>query len=164
MCCDEVMELKWTIHELIKKANYDNLIDEKIDLRNYLREEDEDLVDLLETSVNGDYFYFPSDNLFEFNLHIKTTLIMLCSISLEEVPIDLEFDSQIKFSVNYIDDDTHVIDGITIDLKPYIFSEILVEKPMKVIKKGVYETFKEEVTKLTEDEKQINNPFAKLKK
>ena len=163
MCCNEVMGLKWTIQELIKKAKNDNLIEERIDLRNLLRPEFEDLVDVLETDVDGEYYYYQNDNLFVFDLHIKTTLIMLCSITLEEVSVDLDFDSQLNFSVNYIDDDTHVIEGITIDLKPYIFSEILIEKPMKVIAKGAYKKYNDESIELTNEEKEENNPFAKLK-
>ena len=157
------MGLKWTIQELIKKAKNDNLIEAKIDLRNLLRPEFEDLVDILETDVDGEYYYYQDENLFVFDLHIKTTLIMLCSITLEEVSVDLDFDSQLNFSVNYIDDDTHVIEGITIDLKPYVFSEILIEKPMKVIAKGAYKKYNDESIELTNEEKEENNPFAKLK-
>jgi uncharacterized metal-binding protein YceD (DUF177 family) len=157
------MGLKWTIQELIKKAKNDNLIEERIDLRNLLRPEFEDLVDILETDVDGEYYYYQDENLFVFDLHIKTTLIMLCSITLEEVSVDLDFDSQLNFSVNYIDDDTHVIEGITIDLKPYVFSEILIEKPMKVIAKGASRKYNDESIELTNEEKEENNPFAKLK-
>ncbi len=158
------MELKWTIHELIKKATSDNSIKDTLNLKTYLREEDEDLKDILDTSVEGEYYYNPKDEMFSFNLHIQTTLIMLCSITLEEVEVDLDFYSQLNFSVEYIDDDTHVIDGITIDLKPYVFSEILIEKPMKVISEGAYEKYKENLTELSEAEKVEDNPFAKLKK
>jgi uncharacterized protein len=158
------MELKWTIHELIKKANNENFIQAKLDLRPYLTKEFEDLIDILETEVSGEYEYFHSEEMFSFNLDIKTTLIMLCSITLREVEVALDFHSQINFSLSFIDDDTHVIEGITIDLEPYIFSEILVEKPMRVISKDAYQDYHDEVTKLTEEEIESSNPFAKLKK
>jgi uncharacterized metal-binding protein YceD (DUF177 family) len=158
------MKLKWTIHELIKKATNENSIEEKLDLRSFLREEFEDLVDILETNVVGYYRYYQNDQMFVFHLHIKTTLIMLCSITLEKIPVELDFNSQLNFSVNYIDDDTHLIEGITLDLKPYVFAEILVEKPMRVISEGAYKKYHEEKLKLTEKELEENNPFAKLKK
>jgi len=156
--------LKWTIHELIKKANNENFIQAKLDLRPYLSKEFEDLIDILETDVSGDYESFQAEEMFSFNLDIKTTLIMLCSITLKEIEVPLNFHSQINFSLSFIDDDTHVIEGITIDLKPYIFSEILVEKPMRVISEDAYNDYHDEITKLTEEEKEVNNPFAKLKK
>lgn len=164
MCCDEVIELKWTIQQLIKKAKNDNFIEEKLDLRNYLSDKQEDLTDILDTEVVGQYHYYHDDDTFVFDLHIKTTLIMICSLTLNEVPVKLDFNSQLKFSVNYIDDDTHVIEGITIDLVPYIFSEILVEKPMKVIAKGAEKSFKEETVELDQIEIDELNPFANLKK
>jgi len=158
------MKLKWTIHELIKKAKNENLIDETVDFRAYLKSEFEDLVDILDTRVVGEYHYYQNEDLFVFDLQISTKLIMLCSITLVEIPVDLNFHSQLNFSVNDINDDTHVIEGITIDLKPYIFSEILVEKPMKVIAEGAYEKYQEGLAQLSEQEIADNNPFAKLKK
>jgi len=158
------MELKWTIHELIKRAKNDNFIDEIIDLRPYLNPEIDDLVDISKTSVEGNYLYYPDEELFEFDLRVKTKLTMLCSISLDLVEINLDFDTQLNFSLDFIDDNTHVIEGITLDLKPYIFSEILVEKPMRVIAKGAYDNFHEDVVEISEKELQETNPFAKLKK
>ncbi len=158
------MKLKWTIHELIKKATNDNEINESLDLRKYLREDFVDVVDILETSVTGDFTYHEVDELFVFNLKIQTTLIMLCSITLKEIPVNLEFDSQLNFSVEFIDDDTHVIEGITIDLEPYIFSEILVEKPMKIVSRDAYDKYHEELEELSEEELIENSPFARLKK
>lgn len=158
------MKLKWTIHELIKKATNDNHIDAKLDLRKYLREDFIDLVDIFDTSVTGDFTYHEVDELFAFNLNIKTTLIMLCSITLEEIPVHLDFTSQLNFSVEFIDDDTHVIEGITLDIEPYIFSEIIIEKPMKIISHGAYEKYHEEIEELTEEEIIESSPFARLKK
>jgi uncharacterized protein len=158
------MKLKWTIHELIKKATNDNYIDAKLDLRKYLREDFIDLVDIFDTSVTGDFTYHEVDEVFTFNLNIKTTLIMLCSITLEEIPVNLDFTSQLNFSVEFIDDDTHVIEGITLDIEPYIFSEIIIEKPMKIISSGAYEKYHEEIEELTEEEIIESSPFARLKK
>ncbi len=157
------MELKWTIHELIKRAKNNNFIEEQIDLRPFLSSGFEDLADIVDTEVNGHYHYYEDEELFVFKLNVKTKLIMLCSITLKEVPIDLDFQTQLNFSTNYVDDDTHIIDGITIDLRPYVFSEILIEKPMRVIAPGAEKLLDEENTEMTEDEKLENNPFAKLK-
>ncbi|MDD3129656.1 MAG: hypothetical protein PHW21_04750 [Candidatus Izemoplasmatales bacterium] len=156
--------MKWTIHELIKKATNDNLIDESIDLRKYLKDDFDDFKDILETKVYGSYDYSRIDQVFTFNLNIKTTLVMICSVSLKQVEVKLDFDSQINFSVDYVDDDTHIIEGITIDLDSYIFSEILVEKPMRVVALDANVDFTAEKEKFTEEEIIENNPFSKLKK
>ena len=158
------MKLKWTIHELVKKAKNDNLIEGTLDLRKFLSSEVIDLLDISSTKVAGKYYYNEIENIFSFHLNIDTELKMLCSLSFETVPVNLNFYSQINFSVNYIDDDTHVINGITIDLAPYIFAEILIEKPMRVIASNAKIDVKQDLVKLTDEEKEAANPFAKLKK
>ena len=158
------MKLKWTIHELIKKAKTDNLITKKLNLRHFLNEKLDDVSDIYDTEISGEYHHYPNDNLFVFDLRIKTGLTMLCSVSLEKVEITLDFKTLINFSQQYVNDDTHIIEGITLDLAPYIFSEILVEKPMKVISKNAKVEKIAEFVTMTEEEKQENNPFPKLKK
>ena len=156
--------MKWTIHELIKYADNDIDLNRKINLKEFLSEDFNDVVDILDTSVSGNFEYIRVEDTFAFYLNIKTTLIMLCSITLKKVNVDLDFNTDLYFSRDYIDDDTHVIDGITIDLKPYIFSEIITEKPMRVVSQHAYENYEEDIEKLDEEEIVENSPFAKLKK
>lgn len=156
--------MKWTIHELIKKADSDIDLNRKINLKEFLSEDFNDVVDILDTSVSGNFEYIKVEDTFAFYLNIKTTLTMLCSITLKKVNVDLDFNTDLYFSRDYIDDDTHVIDGITIDLKPYIFSEIITEKPMRVVSQDAYDNYEEDIEKLDEEEIVENSPFAKLKK
>jgi uncharacterized metal-binding protein YceD (DUF177 family) len=155
--------LKWTIHELMKKVHSNNEIDDTFDLRSYLTEDFNDVVDILPTSVSGYFEYIKEEDVFAFYLHIKTTLKMLCSITLKEVLVPLDFHSDIYFSETNEDDDIHLLDSITIDLKPFIFSEIITEKPMKVISQNACENYEEEIEELDEEEIVENSPFAELK-
>ena len=82
-----------------------------------------------------------------FDFNITTSISMLCSLTLEEVNVDLDFETQLNFSVEYIDDDTHVLEGITIDIDQYIFSEILIEKPMKVYSPNALDEYEEATAK-----------------
>lgn len=156
--------MKWTIHELIKKSNSDVNIDRSLNLKKFLSDDFNDVIDILDTSVSGNFEYNEEYETFAFYLNLKTTLVMLCSITLKQVNVSLDFDTELYFSRDFIDDDTHVIKGITIDLKPYIFSEIITEKPMRVVSKGAYEEYDEKIEKLDEEEIVENSPFAKLKK
>ena len=158
------MKLKWTIHELIKKAKQENNLDFTLDLNRYITEKQEDLVEISEVKISGFYDYFENENLFIFDLHIKTDLTMLCSLTLEEVSVPLDFNTEINFSTEYIDDDTHVIEGITIEIDQYIFSEILIEKPMKVYAEHAHEEYHEDNYIASDEELETNSPFAKLKK
>lgn len=156
--------MKWTIHELMKKVYRDNDIEEVIDLHPFITSDFNDLVDILPTSVIGDFEYSESDDVFSFYLKIKTTLVMLCSITLKQVKVDLDFDTEIYFSKTREDDEIHKIEGITLDLKPYIFAEIITEKPMKVLTEDARKEYEETIEELNEEEITEKSPFAKLKK
>ncbi|XMB72726.1 hypothetical protein RJI07_02175 [Mycoplasmatota bacterium WC30] len=155
--------MKWTIHELVKKAKADSDLNFKLELQGYITEKQEDLVGISTTEVSGYFEYYKDENLFVFNLGIQTTLTMLCSLTLKEVLVELDFNSQINFSTEFIDDDTHLIDGITIDLDQYIFGEILIEKPMKVYDPNALKEYHEEKFKASEEELITSSPFAKIK-
>lgn len=156
--------MKWTIHELKKKVYSDNEIDVSVDLSSFVTEDFNDIKKISSTQVTGYFFYEEEEDIYTFSLDIQTTLTMLCSITLKEVDVALDFHSDIIFSETTEDDDIHKIDGITIDLLPYVFSEIVTEKPMKVVSEDAYEDFDEEQETLTEEEIVENSPFAKLKK
>ena len=157
------MKLKWTIHELIKNAKTNKELDFSLELGQYITQEQEDLVDISVATVTGFYEYFKDENLFVFDFIITTSLTMLCALTLEEVMVDIDFETQLNFSTKYIDDDTHVIEGITIEIDQYIFSEILIEKPMKVYTPNALEEYKEDVFKASEEELVSSSPFAKIK-
>jgi len=155
--------LKWTIHELIKRVKADSDLDFKLELQGYITEKEEDLVRISTTEVSGYFDYYKDEGLFVFDLDIQTTLTMLCSLTLKEVLVELDFSSQLNFSTEYIDDDTHLLEGITVDLDQYIFSEILIEKPMKVYDPNALKEYKEEIFKASEEELITSSPFAKMK-
>ncbi|HKL47380.1 MAG TPA: YceD family protein [Candidatus Izemoplasmatales bacterium] len=156
--------MKWTIHELKKKVYSENDIDQVVDLKNFITEDFNDLVDISPSKISGYFDYIKEDDVFAFYLSIQTTLTMLCSITLKEVKIDLDFNVELYFSETADADDIHVLDGITVDLNPYIFSEIITEKPMRVISEHAYDQYHEEKKSLNEEEIVSNSPFAKLKK
>lgn len=100
---------------------------------------------------------------FEVVLDIDVSLIVQCSVTLEEIPYQIKtiktvyytFDKEIVSSDDYI-----IIDGQTLDTREEILSEILIEKPMKFVKDGVeYDSEEEEDS----DEEYINPAFAGLK-
>ena len=155
--------MKWTIHELIKNSKTDTDLKFSLDLNGYITEEIEDLDRISITEVDGFYEFIKDEQIFIFDLNIKTQLTMLCSLTLEEVLVDLDFNAQLNFSKNPIDDNTHLIKGITIEIDQYIFSEILIEKPMKIYAPNALENYQEDVHVMDEKELTSSSPFAKIK-
>ena len=59
-------------------------------------------------------------------------------------------------------EDFHIIEGITVDLLPIIWSNIVLEKPMRVLSENAYDDFSENNIELEADENE-KNAFSKLK-
>lgn len=158
------MTVKWTIHELKKRVYSDNEINSTVDLSSFITGDFNDIKKISPTNIRGYFFYEEEEDIYTFSLDIQTTLTMLCSVTLKEVDVDLDFHSDIMFSETTEDDDIHMIDGLIVDLLPYLYSEIVTEKPMKVVSEDAYQNYDENQEVLTEEEIVENSPFAKLKK
>ncbi len=149
--------MKWTIHELTKLQNIDNEFNGTLDFAAFT--EGTDIVKISPVKINGSFEIY--DDLYEFYFDIKCTLTLSCAITLVDVPYELEFSVEEIFS-NNINDDFNNIEGITIDLLPIIWSNITLEKPMRIISENATEFIDSEATEKDEDES-INQAFAKLK-
>jgi uncharacterized metal-binding protein YceD (DUF177 family) len=95
-----------------------------------------------------------------FDLDIECELKMMCSVTLEDVLVPLEFDTQVRFSYS-IDDssDDYPIVKDTINLDDAVLSEIVLNIPVKVVKEG----FEDEFSEYEEVEEKINPSFQGLK-
>ena len=149
--------MKWTIQELIKNRKTNNEFHETVDLSVF--KENSDIVKISPVEVRGDYEIY-DDTDFEFLFDVKCTITMLCAITLEEVDIEIDFEAEETFSTEKNDDFIH-IDGITIDLLPIIWSNIILEKPMRVLSENAQRDFEKENVEI--DTENINQAFAKLK-
>lgn len=155
--------MKWTIHELKKIARSQPNFEGIINLNRFLTEDVLDVAEIGDVFVKGSFQLVNQDSQYWFDITIQTVLKMTCAISLELIDVPLSFETQLVFARTEIDDSTYLIDGITIDLDPIIYSEILVEKPMRVVKSGV-ELEQYHSNPEFEIEKESTNPFQTLKK
>lgn len=152
--------MKWTIQELRKLSRNLHHIEGVIHVKSFITPED-DILDIKDVQLKGEFHLIERDNIYVFDLDVQTTLTMSCAVSLKEVEVPLHFQTSLEFAESFVDDNTHIIEGITIDLDPVIYSEILIEKPMRVVHPDAYLDYHEEIETLDEDE--TNNPFAALK-
>jgi len=152
--------MKWTIQELKKLSRTSREFDGELDLSSYIQEDD-DILNISPVKVTGTYQII-EDSEYIFDCHIETVITMPCAVTLEDVDVPLSFNTELTFAKTMQDDNTFLIEGITIDLDPIIYSEILIEKPMRVVSPGSEEFLSSSET-LDEEEKESNNPFASLK-
>ncbi|MGE0003211.1 MAG: DUF177 domain-containing protein [Candidatus Izemoplasmatales bacterium] len=154
--------MKWTIQELAKIGRFGFSINEMISCDRFLAPDDPDILSISDVHVEGSMRIVNREERFEFSLRIQCTLTMPCAITLEPLEVPLDFETELAFATKNLDDFTHKIDGITLDLDPYIFAEILVEKPYRVTSEHAYDHYQEENIALDPDEVAENNPFAAL--
>jgi uncharacterized protein len=151
--------MKWTIHELKRRAYGDPTFDYVADFTSFLAYAS-DIVAIAPVHIHGSYRMQNQDSEIWFDATVETTLTMICAITLEEVEVPLQFQIDLHFAKTQIDDSVYLIDGITIDFDSVIWSEILIEKPMKVVKPGA---MLEQAQAVPDDDSETKNPFSVLK-
>lgn len=147
--------MKWTIHELIKNQNQDNTFEATLDFSNHIN--NSDILEISEVFVSGDYEIYDQIE-YVFYIDIRVTLTMACAITLDPVKVELDFTAEEVFTEDP-NDDFNTIDGITIDLLPIIWSNIILEKPMRVVSEHALEFIDDEEIEMDD----VNDAFSKLK-
>ena len=148
--------MKWTIHELIKNAKSNNEFDELVSVESFIGTKD--IIAITPVHVVGDYEVYDNQE-FVFYLDIDCVLTLPCAITLKPVEYPMHIEVEEVFTT-FKDDDSHHIEGITIDLLPIIWSNILLEMPMRVVSEGAYDEVSFENDELTDE---TTNVFADLK-
>ena len=148
--------MKYTLAELKKKQYQNDTISKTLDYSDYLK--DPDLINIAPVEVQGE-FEVEDNRYYHFYLKIKTTLTMACAITLDPVEVPLDIDVTETFSEDE-NDDYRQIEGITIDLYPIIWSNIYLEKPLRVVKENA--TFKSD--QKPQEKSKVNPAFKNLKK
>ncbi len=122
--------LKFTVDELKKKIHQDPTLQDTVDISDFVPE-GEDILSVSCADVKGE-IDIENDEYYHFDLTIKATLTVACARTLKPVELDLDFTVVETFSHDE-KDEYRQIEGITIDLLPVIWSNIYLEKPMRVI-------------------------------
>lgn len=83
--------------------------------------------------ITGEIF----EDLLMLKVHIETTVIGICSYTLEDVELPIKINDNIEISNEVEDDDTIFFESNNIFvIDPYILSLIVAEVPAKIVKKG----------------------------
>ena len=149
--------MKWAIPQLRKLAKpFDFEYD--FDLFNELQVKN-DIKEVKKCHVNGTCYEVSYDE-YLFDLDVELELVMVCSVSLLDVLVPLEFNTKVRFT-NSIDDssDDYLITKDTIDLDEALLSEIVLNIPIKVVKEGYEDEFSDQ-----EEMEEENNPMLQALK
>ena len=152
--------MKYTIFQL-RKLNMPFSVEESIDFSKDL----DGFEDILRSSIANvkETIRKVDDNTFIVEANIKICLILESSISLEEIPHDIDITEKFEYTLDKSlaeDSDAILIENNTVDTYDSILTEILCNKPMTSIIEGE-EFISDEVEEKTEEEN-INPAFASL--
>lgn len=137
--------MKWSLQQLNKFINQDYSFEETFDFREEVKNID-DILSISEIKVTGE-IHVLEFNTFEFDLHIQGILVLEDARTLEPVDFELDLDIVEYFAVeDNGDDDIRIIESNTVDLRPVVWENILLEKPIRIVKdESPSELDKEEV-------------------
>lgn len=126
--------MKWSLQQLYRYNNtplefsYIENYDEYV--KNY-----GDIIKLDDVKIEGKA-YCISDDKYQFNLHIETIMYLEDARTLEEVklPIDLNIKEIFTTDERIANDEIRYVEKNTIDLYDIVWEDIILEKPIRVIK------------------------------
>lgn len=125
--------MKWSVQQLHKLTVNEYHFSSEYDFTEYITNID-DIYDISIAKVTGSVVRDFEDN-FVFNLNIKATLVLQDARTLEPVNFPLDLDVvEIFGEDDSLNDDIRLIQGNTIDLKDVVWENILLEKPIRVVK------------------------------
>lgn len=125
--------MKWSLQQLNKFYSQDYSFEETFDFQEEVKNID-DILGISEIKVTGVIHVLEFDT-FEFDLHIQGTLILEDARTLDPVDFELDMDVVEYFAVeDNGNDDIRIIETNTIDLKPIIWENVLLEKPIRIVK------------------------------
>jgi len=131
--------MKWAVAQIRKfKKPYEFEYD--FDLKSALNG-NLDVRDVKKCHIKGILTEPMTDN-FDVSLNFDLELVMQCAVSLEDVPVCLEFDSLVRFT--YEEDessDCYVIEKETVNVDEAVMSEIVINIPYRVVKEGYEDLF-----------------------
>ena len=163
--------MKWSRAQLLQAENCTIYFDETIDFGPEIFAKMNQIRGLQDVTVSGNIHYDTASERVFADLDIEGVMIVPCSITLEDVEYDFHTKSLEVFSFDKVDDeDVHEVKGDVVELLPVVFQLILMEVPLKVVKKGLkqypkgdgWEVVKEEDYKKSKKD-DIDPRLAKLK-
>ncbi len=135
--------MKFSVQQLQKINASPQKVHEQIDYRDFLDGlSSSDIIDI--ALVDVDISISKLDmNTFQFDYVIHADLGLACALTLERVPYVMDLNVSETYSTEADDDDIYPIEGNTIDTKEIVWSQILMNIPIRVVRDDAYEILKQ---------------------
>ena len=135
--------MKFSVQQLQKINPSPLKVSEQIDYRDFLDGlTSSDILDI--ALVDVDISISKLDmNTFQFDYVIHADLGLACALTLERVPYVMDLNISETYSTLPDSDDVYPIEGNTIDTKEVVWSQILMNIPIRVVRDDAYEILKQ---------------------
>lgn len=135
--------MKFSVQQLQKINPSPLKVSEQIDYRDFLDGlTSSDILDI--ALVDVDISISKLDmNTFQFDYVIHADLGLACALTLERVPYVMDLNISETYSTLPDSDDVYPIEGNTIDTKEIVWSQILMNIPIRVVRDDAYEILKQ---------------------
>ena len=140
--------MKWSLQQLQKINNRPYIVNVTYDYSDYLEKirntgTETDILDVKNVYAIISIEKIDMEN-FKFDYQINAELEIACALTLEPVPYNMNINVSETYSTNPDEDDDNQFpfDGNTIDTKMIVWSNILVNIPIRVVREDAYEILK----------------------
>lgn len=140
--------MKWSLQQLQKINNRPYIVNVTYDYSDYLEKikntgTETDILDVKKVDAIISIEKIDMDN-FKFNYQISAELEIACALTLEPVQYNMNINVSETYSTNpdEEDEEQYPFDGNTIDTKMIVWSNILVNIPIRVVRDDAYEILK----------------------
>ena len=137
--------MKWSLQQLRKinsfPYNFETTINFNDSIYQDVIKEREDIYELNEVNVTGNLVRIDEET-YEVNYTIRTTVIMACSLTLDDVEYQVDEGFQEVYSTKP-NEDWYLIEKNTINLDEMVWSNLIMSLPIRVVRSDAYEILKE---------------------
>ena len=140
--------MKWSLQQLQKINNHPYIVNVTYDYSDYLENlkntgTETDILDVKKVDAIISIEKLDMEN-FKFDYHISAELEIACALTLEPVLYNMNINVSETYSTNpdEEDEEQYPFDGNTIDTKMIVWSNILVNIPIRVVRDDAYEILK----------------------
>ena len=140
--------MKWSLQQLQKINNHPYIVNVTYDYSDYLENlkntgTETDILDVKKVDAIISIEKLDMEN-FQFDYQISAELEIACALTLEPVLYNMNINVSETYSTNpdEEDEEQYPFDGNTIDTKMIVWSNILVNIPIRVVRDDAYEILK----------------------
>ena len=136
--------MKWSLQQLRKINNFPYAFEATINFNESIYQDilksRDDIYKLNDVNVKGNLVRIDEET-YEVNYLVTTTVVMACSLTLEDVIYEVNESFQEIYSTK-ANDDWFLIEKNTIDLDEMVWSNLIMSLPIRIVRSDAYEILK----------------------